>query len=46
MRSATHEYAGAVAPIHFRIDELENHEDIQHVFSNLEVSDAAMEALA
>jgi YebC/PmpR family DNA-binding regulatory protein len=28
------------------LEELESHEDIQHVFSNLEVSDAAMEALA
>lgn len=28
------------------LDALESHEDIQHVFSNLEVSDAAMEALA
>ncbi|HEV7178913.1 MAG TPA: YebC/PmpR family DNA-binding transcriptional regulator, partial [Candidatus Baltobacteraceae bacterium] len=28
------------------LDVLDDHEDVQHVFSNLEVSDAAMEALA
>jgi transcriptional/translational regulatory protein YebC/TACO1 len=33
------------AALHF-LDALEEHEDVQRVFSNIEVSDAALEALA